>query len=255
MTMTYNNKTMKMTLLTLLALSIAIPTTSMVFAKQVYTAEQVDAALKTVQPYVEIDNEKIGKIDIQTAKKNGVDSEILQIATEFLKSQNNMIQRIHDNPNQRMYVDDVDFDKFQDYRKSIQEGKMRGDNPVEILGMQSAYAADVCGGSGDNPHPEPTVTYSGSYASKTAAINALPGTFYKVPAYASGLYGDDYHDPKTLYSCTTDSFRYQTVIGQNGSTWRHVNQHSPGEPNPEVLAYTWPVWWWGGYVAEWHIEN
>ena len=244
--------TIKTVLFFLLVLSIAVPTT-VVIATETHSAEHIDNVLKEVQPYVEMDDQKIGTMDIETAKQNGVSDETLKIAKQFLIAQNNMIQRIHDNPNEKMYVADEDYEGLQGFRESIKEGKQGGEDVAESLGVQFALAEDVCGGSGANPHPQPPITTSGTWSTKTAAINALPSSYHLVPFYASYNYGDDYHDPKTLYNCTTDSFRYQSIVyEEDDDVWKHSEHHSPGEPNPEVLACTWPVWWWGIYVAEWH---
>jgi len=247
-------KTIKTALFALLVLSIAIPSAAMVYAKEVPpSAEQIDNALTQMEPYVLIDDEKYGKFDIKEAKLNGVSNSDIKIAKQVLKAQNNMIHRIHENSSEKMYVDDRDVVGLGEYKKSLQEGK-KDNQDAQLLGVQFAYA-EVCGGDSSNPHEEPDVVTTGDYSSKSAAINALPSSYHKVPYYASGNYGDDYHDPKTLYSCTTDSFRYQSIVQGSGSDWEYSQQHSPGEPNPELLAYDFPVWWWGFYVVEWHINN
>ena len=86
--------TIKTVLFFLLVLSIAVPTT-VVIATETHSAEHIDNVLKEVQPYVEMDDQKIGTMDIETAKQNGVSDETLKIAKQFLIAQNNMIQRIH----------------------------------------------------------------------------------------------------------------------------------------------------------------
>ena len=243
--------TVKTGLFLLLALSIAVPTT-LAIATETPSAEKIDRALKEVQSYVEINDQKIGTMDIEAAKINGVSAETLDIATQLLTAQNNMIQRIHDNPNQRMYIAEEDSEGLERFGESIKEGKQGGSDVAESLGIQFASAEDVCGGSSSNPHPQPPDTASGPWSTETAARNAIPSSYHLVPLYASYNYGDDYHDPRTLYNCTTDSFRYQSIVVERNDGWYHSEHHYPGEPNPEVLAYTWPVWWWGFYVAEWH---
>ena len=243
--------TVKTGLFFLLVVSIAVPTT-VTIATETPSAEKIDRALKEVQSYVEINDQKIGTMDIEAAKINGVSNETLNITTQFLTAQNNMIQRIHDNPNQRMYVAEEDSEGLEKFRESIKEGKQRGGDVAGSLGVQFASAEDVCGGSSSNPHPQPSTTTSGPWPTETAARNAIPSSYHLVPFYAPYNYGDDYHDPRTLYNCTTDSFRYQSIVAERGEEWHHSEHHSPGEPNPELLAYTWPVWWWGFYVAEWH---
>jgi len=247
-------KTIKTALFTLLVLSIVVPTTSMAFAKQNYSAEQIDTALQNVTPFIMIDENKLGKFDISTAKKSGISNENIQIAKKVLKAQNNMIQRVHENPNERMYVDDTDAEDLKEFKKAIQKGK-QGNNESKLFGIQYAFV-DVCGGSSSNPHSQPSTTYKYGFSTHSTAVSDLTNNeFHKVPVYASFTYGDDYHDPKTLYGCTTDSFRHQSVIQADDSGYKHKEHHSPGEPNPEVFAYTHPVWWWSFYVIEWHINN
>lgn len=241
----------KTSLFFLLVLSIAVPIT-MAIATETPSAEKIDRALKKVQTYVKINDQKIGTMDIETARINGISEKVLNIATQFLTAQNNMIQRIHDNPNQRMYVAEEDSQELEKFRESIKKGKQSRGDVVDSLGVQFASAEDVCGGSSSNPHPQPSTTGSGPWSTETKARNAIPDAYHLVPFYASYNYGDDYHDPKTLYNCTTDSFRYQSIVVERDDEWYHSEHHSPGEPNPEILTYTWPVWWWGFYVAEWH---
>lgn len=243
--------TVKTGLFFLPVLSIAVPVT-MAIATETISAERIDRALKQVQPHVEINDRKIGTIDTKAARASGISNEALGIATQFLAAQNNMIQRIHDNPNQRMYVAAEDLEGLEKFGESVKKGKHDGDDVAESLGVQFASAEDVCGGSSSNPHPQPSTTASGPWPTEAAARKAIPSSYHVVPFYAPYNYGDDYHDPKTLYNCTADSFYYQSIVGEHNEEWYHSEHHSPGEPNPEVLAYTWPVWWWGVYVAEWH---
>ena len=243
--------TVKVGLFLLLALSIVVPAT-VAIATETPSAEKIDHALKEVQSYVEINDLKIDTMDIEAAKINGVSAETLNIATQLLTAQNNMIQRVHDNPNQRMYIAEEDSEGVERFGGSVREGKQGGSEVAESLGIQFASAKDVCGGSSSNPHLQPSPTASGPWSTETAARNTIPSSYHLVPFYTSYNYGDDYHDPKTLYNCTTDSFHYQSIVVEEDDKWYHSEHHHPGEPNPEVLAYTWPVWWWGFYVAEWH---
>ncbi len=123
---------------------------------------------------------------------------------------------------------------------------------LEIL--PPAFADEGCGGSKTNKHPQPPLTRSAStWSTKADAVDALPSTCHLVPDYASGNDGFDYHDPKTLYDCTHNSFRYQSIMYEESrGVWRHSRHHAPGEPNPEVFAYLWPTWCWPFYVDAWH---
>lgn len=168
--------------------------------------------------------------------------------------QNKMIQDIIDDPIKRMQVSDEDSDKFKKFFDKVRYQGLK-DRTIKTSFLESviplAYATHACNYNG--PHNQPSVTTTGSYTDRTAAINALSSGYSQVPLWASYNYPDDYHDWVAAYGCADGIFRYQTIVFDAGSDWQHSNQHSPGEPNPDVLAYGWPVWWWGGYVATWHL--
>jgi len=56
-----------------------------------------------------------------------------------------------------------------------------------------------------------------------------------------------------------DSFRWPGVIKSGSTTEYKVQTYEdttpPGEPNPEVLEYTWPYHLWPAYVAWWHNQD
>lgn len=111
----------------------------------------------------------------------------------------------------------------------------------------------VCGGSFQNPHPEPKPRFKGFFSTENIAKNNLVDNgYHKVSPYASWNYGNDYAKDVSAHGCDDSEMRSQAVVVQLGSIWRHSTQ-SP-EPNPEVLAYSWPVYWWGPYAAWWHVR-
>lgn len=75
--------TIKTVMVFLSVLSIAVPT-AMAVPSERPSAERIDSALKQVQLYVEMDNQKTGTMDVKAAKENGVSEETLKIATKFL---------------------------------------------------------------------------------------------------------------------------------------------------------------------------
>ena len=218
-----------------------------------YSADAVDDALNALNPYVTVNDNQIAKIDVSKAKANGVSKEAIKIGQEYLKFQNKMIQDIHDDPTKKMKVSEEGKEKFRKYFDKVKTVGLK-DRTIKTgfldYVIPLAYASHGCNYNG--PHPQPTVTETGSYTDRTAAINALSSGYNQVPDYASSNEPDDFADWIIAYNCFDGIFRYQTIVFDDGSDWKHSNQHSPGEPNPEVLAYTWPVWWWAFYVEGWH---
>ncbi len=65
-----------------------------------------------------------------------------------------------------------------------------------------------------------------------------------------GHHGNDYAKNVNAFGCNNGELRSQGLVT---GTYTY-NSQSP-EPNPELLSYIWPVWWWGNYVLTWHIIN
>lgn len=202
-----------------------------------YSADAVDAAFNAIKPYVTIDDKQIVNIDVKKAIANGVSGKYIKISQEFLEMQNKMIQDINDDPTAKMTVSNEDQGKFSEFFDKV---KNKGLDDVTTL---------ACNYNG--PHNQPSTNYSGDYSSAQAGIDDLPSSYDEVSWYASAFV-HDYHDWIVAYGCADGVFRYQTSIVGSGTDWEHRENHSPSEPNPEVLEYSWPVWWWGGYVTTWH---
>ena len=114
---------------------------------------------------------------------------------------------------------------------------------------------DVCGGSWDNPHDCPLRLNSEVYRYTKDEIEdyILSQGFHLVPKYASYSYGDDYAKVVSANGCDGGPFRHQAWPSQSGSDWTY--RYQTPEPNPEILSYTWPVYWWGSYVTWWHLAE
>lgn len=130
--------------------------------------------------------------------------------------------------------------------------KILADGPQEVR-HGSGSSAIACNGGFQHPHPVPEVIPKRWFATEFAAERYLINNgYHQVPLYASGNYGNDFAKTTTAYHCDSGEMRSQVVVFQTGSYWRH-NTQSP-EPNPEILAYGWPAYWWGAYVAWWHVN-
>lgn len=217
-----------------------------------YSADAVDDAFGALKPYVTVNDKQIAKIDVSKAKANGISNEAIEIGQDYIRIQNKMIQDIHDDPTKKMQISDEDSDKFKKFFDKIRHQGLK-DRTIQTNFLESviplAYATHAC--DYDGPHDQPSTDFTGSYSSAQAGINDLPSSFDEVSWYASA-FTYDYHDWILAYGCADGIFRYQTAIVGSGTDWEHRENHSPGEPNPEVLEYGWPVWWWGNYVYNWH---
>lgn len=77
--------------------------------------------------------------------------------------------------------------------------------------------------------------------------------FHQTPFYASlNRHTVDYTRVLASHWCEAGAFRAhgRLVYIRHQKAWRFRVQQP--EPNPEILHYRWPVWWWPAYVAWWH---
>ena len=135
--------------------------------------------------------------------------------------QNKMIQDIHDDPTKKMKVSDEGKEKFKKFFDKVRYEGLK-DRTIKTSFLESviplAYATHLCNYNG--PHPQPSVTATGSYTDRTAAINALSSGYSQVASHASYNYPDDYHDWVSAYLCADGIFRYQTIVFDDGSDWK-----------------------------------
>ena len=221
-----------------------------------YDADTVDNAFDKLQPYVKVDSMKKASIDTTTAKKNGIDDKSIQIVQEYIDMQNKFIQDILDNPDKQATIDEERKEKFKDFFNKVkyvglQNRDAHHTHYLDFI-LPQAFATHLCNYGG--PHPQPGLSFTGNYSDRAAAVNALGSGYSQVPDHASHHEPDDFHDLVSAYFCANGVFRYQTIVFENNAgIWQHSNHHSPGEPNPDILNYNWPVWWWGIYATAWHV--
>lgn len=75
--------------------------------------------------------------------------------------------------------------------------------------------------------------------------------YHQTAPYAGGGSGRDFTLEIEVDTCGCCAFRSQAIYRQTSTQSWTYNTQSP-EPNPEVLDYRWPTWYWGVYVLWWH---
>ncbi len=249
--------------LSLLALAVLLPVgVSSVYADEVerYEVAKVSEAIREITPYLILGEDKLVHF-IKDKNDIPLDPKLIEIATDMIEMQNSFISQAIANPNVKPTIDDELREKFSDVVREIQDKKNR---PVvsETSGwdwmLPEAFAShsilNVCGGSEDHPHPEPRIEQK--IYSEIGSLNThlLDQGYHLADFYASTLeWGQDRDYTKIVivdkYGCGSGPFRDQALI----TSWNTYNHQSP-EPNPEVLRYGWPVWWWPSYVSWWHAN-
>ena len=219
-----------------------------------YEPVDVSEAIRQITPYVMIDETGLVKFIVEE-KNIPLHLHTIQIASDYIQMQNSVSSQAQENPDEKPKVDEKIFKKFSKLEKDIKKNKNKSINSIDVsIGLEwilpEAFAlwGDVCGGQSINPHPAPTIyTY---YRSQGAVAWLGSNGYTLVPSYASNNYGSDYGKNVSAYGCGNGEMRSQAVA----TSYNYHTSQSP-EPNPDINAYTAPVWWWDGYVYLWHVAS
>ncbi len=254
--MTYKNA--KTTLFASLIVAMVLPFSGMNAAQgdaetQRYSPTQVSDTIKAITPYVILDENGLVQFT-KDISEIPLDLETIQIASDYIEMQNSFRSQAQNNPDEKPVVSDELTEKFSEFTKDIQDKKTKSKELInDIIGfdwiLPEAFAwGEVCGGAPWNPLPAPQVYLL--YTIGSAVDYLLGDGYHQVPIYASGNYGNDYAKEVNAYGCYRGEMRMQGIV----QTYNSFNSQGP-EPNPEILEYTAPVWWWDGYVIAWHYAN
>ncbi len=189
------------------------------------------ALINAMTPYVTVNPDYSLTVDKTKARRVGVSKKAIELATEIVKLNNEVVA----NP-----------DLF-----------MKPIAPSQLKKVESAFAQlneIACGGGPNKPHPCPKwATVSPIWKSKQAVINYLVSVgYHKTADYASNYNADDYTRCVNAYGCSGCKFRTQAIITGQNNKWGY--KYQTPEPNPEILSYIWPAYWWGTYVRWWHLN-
>ncbi len=219
---------------------------------EVYDENAVEDALRSMDPYVTIDERKFAEIHLKEARENEVSDQDIRIVIDYVAIINQIAGKYQKDP-EGAEISNIDNKKFSKFFEKIKTNG--GDKSREVqtnthpdYEQTDTHACDVWG-----PHEQPPNTFSITYPTRVAAIDNLSSGYQLVADYASHNEGNDYADWIEAYGCADGVFRLQSIVFEtNQGEWQFSEHHWPSEPNPEIFDYDWPVWWWGLYVIGWH---
>ncbi|MBU1165734.1 MAG: hypothetical protein ABIJ34_00015 [archaeon] len=225
--------------------------------------------LEKITPYMKIIDGNILVFDEKTARNVGLDDAYIRFTTEYVDYNNKMICSFSIMTEEQNFCNSAfshtefqiisnKYNQSSDYAKEL--GRLFAKANAGSGVYKSASDGIVCGGSRDMPHTCPARRESGIYYSSLSSLSSMVRSAGYHNTYWPGCGSSDYRCDRDFtrwtgaYGCSSSSgaLRYQLSARQSGTRWTYWTQGV--EPNPEILSYSWPVWWWGGYVNWWHTE-
>lgn len=256
-------------------------------ARAPYELDDIEHAFSVMEEYVIYDNDKNISFDLPSALRDDSASQLdIDIASEFAIHSNRIINATSGSLTQTNELEANNIELVRALQE-LEEGRFRSmfgdkvgpmgstsgimpvldeqadaltsfalaspENALQEASYRARSQSTVCGGSFQSPNPEPPAIRKRWFSSEGGAERYLTNNgYHRVPQYASANYVNDFAKTTSAYGCSNGEMRSQAVVFQSGNYWRHSTQ-SP-EPNPEILSYDWPVYWWGAYVAWWHVR-
>lgn len=212
-------------------------------------AETVTEALVEMGPYVKLLKDYTVVVDAQAARAAGKSDAAIETALNMAELSNAIL-----GGNSLT----ADSDRVADLQAEFEpmfSSVAAGHNPDAYYAQSGEISsrAKACGGNRDDPHYCPGRRLNPrKFGSRRKLVAYLVYLGYReTPGRFSGYAPTDFTKQIYAYGCNFGAFRIQAYgyVGTAGA-WRYWTQ-SP-EPNPWLVSYRWPTWWWGPYVRWWH---
>lgn len=216
---------------------------------------EITQALANLEPYVhyvvEVDIHS-QTFDAVSALEDGFAEEIVLLAEEMVAYQNALTRAMAVSDIEDVTQIPLSKKQYPRLNKFLEAASKQLKSKDGFSPTGSIDSAIPCG---DWCHPVPNYTPSWVSFSSSDPHNALHVLgFHHTAEYACGYGNCSTHDftrgrsyTGPYGTCSSPRFR------DHGRIWTSTTfgiQY--GEPNPEILSYSWPYWNWGSYVQWWH---
>lgn len=227
------------------------------FAQVVSSGKTLTAELVELDPFISIryvNQVPLQEFDYEGAKQAGFSPESLELALEIVAYQNEYrLSVVSGNVMDDISIHTLNPAKFPNLAIYLSENS----NIAAEQDSQNLITADPtpCGIK-DYPVPNYTPSWFPFSGYPNPGQTLINWGFHKTAGYACGqdplvtcdydyTRGRSYSGPYGV--CSSPRFRDQGIVVS--STSFNIQY---GEPNPEILSYSWPYWNWGVYVQWWH---
>ncbi len=257
------SKTTKTILFASLIAAMILPTSMMgnAEAATTYTREQVNQAFSLAGDNVTFNDKNKMKVDKAALSNDGMSQSDIKIIKEYAKLHNALIKAMIQE----------DEDKIEDAQDKLVYGDFaivfNDPSAGEGISTQGWFDDNACGITNGNTstYPDTPTLYVGTddHANENAIETWLENNGQHIVNWPYADWGDLVYAEENSTGqggCTSGEFRDEWNVyddspahyiqGSWTTGWHTLNHDN--EPNPEVLSYSSPTYWWIGFVVYWH---
>ncbi len=233
----YNAKTV---LFALLVISLAVPVTAnTAYAdddaqETKYSKSYIQRMFAELEPVMVYDENKYLSLNQTAVQWYGFSPYDVEFAQEYITVNNNLIDAMASGGN------------VTEALLPITEGKFSGIFDESKRVKRGFWDSSACGGSLSNPHTSYREYVQSDLDKNTKTILLEQQGYHSIT-----LSLDSSVEFAKLSTespvCNDGPLRDQATLNSAGYAWQ------PLEPNPELLEYDAPTYWWNGYTIWWHV--
>ncbi len=255
-------------LFALLIATLLVPTMiDSASAAKTYTREQVDRAFFNADDNISFNDKNKMKVDVKSMKESGMPKKEIKIVKQYARLHNALIKAMISENDTLIAIAKTNLHDGK-FAMVFNDTAYQAPPPggVTGAGFWDSSACGITNGVTSTYPPTPTL-YIGTngHASQSNIETWLRNNGQHIVNWPYADWGDLVYAEKNITgqgSCTNGEFRDEWNVyepdalpglvlgGVTASGWYTLNHDN--EPNPEVLDYSPPTYWWIGFVVYWH---
>lgn len=239
-------------LLVTMALLLVMGTVAVTASTNHSEVSQITNELARLEPYIRYNADGAAPFqvfDADAARRDGFSEPVVQLAAEMVAYQNELYANATASASSEAAV--VSVDKYPRVKEFFDMATANTKEGVPLV--EGTEASPPACGNWTYPVPNYSPPWGG-FSSSNPGQALINMGFHKTASYACGggsCSNVDYTRARGYQGpygyCSSPRFR------DHGRVWSATTGGIQyGEPNPEILGYSWPYWNWGAYVQWWH---
>ncbi|MDA7953676.1 MAG: hypothetical protein MPI95_02105 [Nitrosopumilus sp.] len=230
-----------------------------------FLPQEIHAAFEAAEPYVRYGEYNHLVVDVESMRAGGIQDVDIEIMSKWAAHSNALVDAVlaRNQTAIGIVIEDGREGQFSLMTNPPSTGgAWAGGGHAPIRQILTACGVTYSDNKWDK-RPVLEYIYTGT-ASRGELVSALKRDGFGLVIFPSSDPLNDYQriNPVGKGGCTGGEYRDQRIIHRgdprNSNPDLRTGWYTTGhtnEPNPQILSYGWPSFWWGDYVTNWHRVN